>query len=103
MRAALKERLRAKLVSTRGETLVETLVSTLIMSAVMLMLCTAIVAAAKANSAIELSDTLVNVTASAQEAPQELSGWQVTVGGQSAGATVYTQNGFVYYEPSSSN
>lgn len=53
---------RAKIISkeTAGETLVEALISVLIISAVSLMLCTAIVTAAKVNAAIDPGDVIFN-------------------------------------------
>lgn len=109
VRVGFAEKARAKLESERGETLVETLVSTLIMSAVMLMLCTAIVTAAKATAAIDVHDTSVNVAATeSAEEPQEMSGWKVAVKHSDgttdvATASVYSQNGYVYYEPASTD
>lgn len=109
MRCQLFEKAKARLSSARGETLVETLVATLIMAAVMLMLCTAIVSAAKVSAAIDVHDTVVNTAATeSDESPSKLSGWKVNIshsGGTSpqAAANVYSQNGYVYYEPAATN
>lgn len=54
----LKQALCAKLTSDRGETLVETLVSTLIVVGVFMMLCTAIVSAARVTTAVTPEDVL---------------------------------------------
>ena len=99
--------LRAKLASARGETLVETLVATLIMGLVMLMLCTAIVSAAKINATAKASD----ITFDQGAAIKLDSDTTVTVTTPRGGSVemrvddpekkivAYTQNGFVYYEP----
>ena len=98
---------RKKLASIDGETLVETLVSTLIIAAVMLMLCTAIVSAAKVNATIQNDETVFTT-----EGATEISeGFSLTVnhGGSPSPvpAASYkafkTKNGYVYYEPTSSN
>lgn len=99
--------LRAKLASVRGETLVETLVATLIMGLVMLMLCTAIVSAAKINATAKASDIAFNQETAKQltnsttvtiedshERKETLKDDDVT-----KRIVVHTQNGYVYYEP----
>lgn len=93
----------ARIKSSDGETLVETLISTLIVSAVVLMLATAVVTAARVNTAIETEDVAFN-------ANEALS---LTDSGGSVAVTVktdgrqedgpgsfegfYTDNGYVYY------
>lgn len=93
--------IRNRLTSTNGETLVETLVSTLIIAGVMLMLCTAIVSAARVNATISAEDTTFNAT-KATELP-DLSISVSHEDGMAGGATPqvkgWTQNGFIYYEP----
>lgn len=98
--------LRRKLASDRGETLVETLVSTLIIAAVMLMLCTAIVSAAKVNATIQNDETVFTT-----EDREGIEGFSITINQDGSlnlvPATSYnaykTKNGYVYYEPASSN
>lgn len=105
------DRLRAKLASARGETLVETLVATLIMGLVMLMLCTAIVSAAKINTMAKANDITFNqgeampLTDSTTVTITDSHGEQETlsVSGTSIRIDAYTQNGFVYYEPHKNN
>lgn len=98
---------RKKLASIDGETLVETLVSTLIIAAVMLMLCTAIVSAAKVNASIQNDKTVFTT-----EGTTEISeGFSLTINQGSSPSPVpagsykayKTENGYVYYEPASSN
>lgn len=99
-------RLRDKVASRAGETLVETLVATLIMSLVMLMLCTAIVSAAKINATAKASDENFNQSATGGSTAVSLT---VTVKGQDGSPYLlstdaqqidaYTQNGYLYYEP----
>lgn len=107
---AVRHKIASKLKSTSGETLVEVLVSTLIIGGVFAMLCTAIVAAAKVNTAIKPGDTVFNAL--------DAKGTEITVtvsdtesGGGSAlpradasnespangTVTGYVQNGYVYY------
>ena len=106
-------RLRGKVASCAGETLVETLVATLIMSLVMLMLCTAIVSAAKINATAKASDENFNQSATDGSLPagerveamsltvtvkeQGDSGYQLSTATQQIDA--YTQNGYLYNEP----
>lgn len=94
-------RIRNKLTCCYGETLVETLVSTLIIAGVMLMLCTAIVSAARVNATITAEDTTFNATKATV-----LEDFSISVShedGMAGGATPqvkgWTQNGFIYYEP----
>lgn len=95
---------RARIAGEAGETLVETLISTLIVSAVILMLATAVVTAARVNTAIEADDTAFNV-ADAEETSVTLT---VKPDGSAIGTTVphasdsgvrgySTDNGYVYY------
>lgn len=101
-------RLRAKLASARGETLVETLVATLIMGLVMLMLCTAIVSAAKINATAKANDITFDQSA-ATKIEEHFTVAVTTPNGGSVDMKVEdsakkieayaTQNGFVYYEP----
>ena len=95
-------RLREKLADENGETLVETLVSTLILAAVMLMLCTAIVAAAKANAAIRPGETVIDANKAV-----EVQGVSVGVSSDSGDSgsysvSSYAENGLIYYELASS-
>ena len=100
-------RLRAKLSGVGGETLVETLVATLIMGLVMLMLCTAIVSAAKVNASFKADEAVFN-----QTAVQAVSDMTVVITPNLGGASpvtlkagsdgkikAYKQNGYYYYEP----
>lgn len=101
----LMQRLSKKLATNDGETLVETLVSTLILAGVVLMLCTAIVAAAKANTALEVETTVVNVN---ETDPNGISGPTISVKSNSGDnytprVTFYEENGYIYYVPTSSN
>lgn len=113
-------KLRAKLAGIDGETLVETLVSTLIMALVMLMLCTAIVSAAKINAIAKASEASFNQEATGAPFPEEervksltmtvtVNTWDSVNTEYSktldsgAGINAYTQNGYVYYETDSSN
>lgn len=103
MMRELARRARAKLAADRGETLVETLVATLILAGVMLMLCAAIVAAARVNTTLEPKDTVF-------DASSAVSGPAVTISvssdeGDSATPTAdsYTENGYLFYAPRSSN
>ena len=98
---------RVRIAGAAGETLVETLISTLIVSAAILMLATAVVTAARVNTAIEADDTAFNV-ADAEETGVTLT---VKPDGSAAGTTVpqaegasdsgvrgySTDNGYVYY------
>lgn len=94
------KRLRTLFGDKSGESLVETLVSTLIVVAVFLMLCTAVVSAAKVNTSIKPGDTVFDASESSV-----LQGASVTVRGenssesstQSISAHV-SDNGYVYYE-----
>lgn len=105
-------KLRAKLSSADGETLVETLVATLIMSLVMLMLCTAIVSAAKVNASFKADEALFNQAAEDGLAVQPVNDMKVTITPNLVGANpvtlsvgddgvikTYKQNGYYYYEP----
>lgn len=93
----------AKLKNNDGETLVETLISTLIVSAVVLMLATAVVTAARVNTAIETEDVAFNSN-NAQSLSDSGGSLNVTVetnGARSDGSGTfegfYTDNGYVYY------
>lgn len=99
----LAKRARTKLAGKSGETLVETLVATLVLAGVMLMLCTAIVAAARVNTTLEPKDTVFDAASAA-------SGPTITISvtsdnDDSAEPLVdsYTENGYLYYVPRSSN
>lgn len=99
----LARRARANLAGDRGETLVETLVSTLILAGVVLMLCTAIVAAARVNTTVKPEDTVFDVT---NAAPGPSITVSVTPDSGDATAPVvdsYTENGYIYYVLRSSN
>lgn len=96
-------KLFAKLKSDDGETLVETLISTLIVSAVVLMLATAVVTAARVNTAIETEDVAFNLN-NAQSLANSGGSLNVTVEtngdrSDSSGSFegFYTDNGYVYY------
>lgn len=86
-----------------GETLVETLISTLIVSAVVLMLATAVVTAARVNTAIETEDVVFNSNEahSLSDSGGSISIAVTTNGNQkdSVGTIegYYTDNGYVYY------
>lgn len=94
----------ARFSNVSGETLVETLVSALIMGFVMLMLCTAIVAAAKVNAAVDLEGTSSNFTGGTGSAVSSVD-MTVTIGektlstGENGKIRAYEQNGYYYYEP----
>lgn len=102
--------LRAKLADRSGESLVETLVATLIMGLVMLMLCTAIVAAAKINATARANDPSFDQTAASV---QKLNDMSVLISPDTAGVTggtlgsgeggpinaYKTENGYYFYEP----
>lgn len=105
-------KLRAKLSSADGETLVETLVATLIMSLVMLMLCTAIVSAAKVNASFKADEAVFNQAAEDGLAVQPVNDMKVVITPSFTGAgsvtlnagsggkiEAYKQNGYYYYEP----
>ena len=107
----ITEKLRVKLSSDSGETLVETLVATLIMGLVMLMLCTAIVSAAKVNASFKADEAVFNQTADGEQAVQPVSDMSVVITPNLGGASsvslsandgkirAYKQNGYYYYEP----
>lgn len=107
----LARKMRSHLAVETGETLVETLVSVIIVSVVVLMLATAVVTAARVNTAIKAEDTAFNVknassegvnvtltvkpkgSATAETVPQAGDD------GSSGGVKGYcTDNGYVYYE-----
>lgn len=102
----LLSRILARCSDINGETLVETLTSTLIIAGVMLMLCTAIVSAARVNATIQNEDTVFEKKATDTAIP----GTSFTVAVNHSGTTTYvpvnaykSENGYIYYEPSSSN
>lgn len=107
--AQIAKKLRAKLSSASGETLVETLVATLIMGLVMLMLCTAIVSAAKVNAAFKADEAVFNQAGQGALAAQEVGSMTVSVitpGAEASPSVVsggkiktYKQNGYYYYVP----
>lgn len=94
---------RERLVSEQGETLVETLVSTLIVVGVFMMLCTAIVAAARVTTSLTPEDVVLRESAAV--------GTDVTVTITDSSGNVIApsgdpgykidgkaQNGYVFYE-----
>lgn len=105
----IRRRMRAKVAGNTGETLVETLVATLIMGLVMLMLCTAIVSAAKINATAKANDITFNHLAEEDAAPASV-GMTVTIDPAIDGVADitltttdnkikgYEQNGYYYYE-----
>lgn len=101
----LIDKIKAKLSSASGETLVETLVSALIMGFVMLMLCTAIVAAAKVNAAVDIEDTSFDYAATQEGKTVTSVDMVVTIGdkslstGENGKINAFEQNGYYYYEP----
>lgn len=97
------EKLRARLTDISGETLIETLVATLIIALVMLMLCTAIVSAAKINASARDTGTSFNQDAPAGS-PEEVKSIGVNVNivhadnsTSAVSVTGNTQNGYIYY------
>ena len=104
MAKQLIDKIKAKLSNACGETLVETLVSALIMGFVMLMLCTAIIAAAKVNAAVDIEDTSSCFTVGEGSTVTSV-GMEVTIGdktlstGENGKINAYEQNGYYYYEP----
>ena len=98
-------KLKARLSGNDGETLVETLVSVLIIAVVMLMLCTAIVTAAKINATARginasydaTSSTGIEVTVEVSHGSQTDTYTSSTTGLKITGRT---QNGYVSYEAS---
>lgn len=95
----------AKLSSQKGETLVETLVSTLIIMGVFVMLCTAIVSAAKVSTAVTPSDVVFRES---EGKPAAVSVWiedkngnrmnTLATEGESNKITGKVQNGYVFYD-----
>lgn len=107
----LARKIRSRLAVETGETLVETLVSVVIVSVVVLMLATAVVTAARVNTAIKAEDTAFNVANASSKGVDvtltvrpEGSATAVTVpqagdDGSNGGVKGYcTDNGYVYYE-----
>ena len=84
---------------TSGETLVESLISVLIVAAVFLMLCTAIVTAAKINAKAAAIDTSFDETSA--DGVTDVERFEVkftsVLGTSSAEVTGHVQNGYVYY------
>lgn len=84
-----------------GETLVETLVSVLIVSAVFLMLCTAVVTAAKINTTVVATDTVFD-SSKKEDLPE--NSVVVTIKQKNGTETVERRpdgkkmNGYVYYD-----
>lgn len=107
MARLFRNKLRAKLATINGETLVETLVAALIMALVMLMLCTAIVSAAKVNASARDTGTSFNQGAAAGSA-EEVKSIEVSVSivhvdrpATSVAVSGNSQNGYIYYAASS--
>lgn len=106
----LTRKIRSRLAVETGETLVETLVSVVIVSVAVLMLATAVVTAARVNTAIKAEDTAFNVANASEGVDVTLtvrpegSATALTVpqardDGSSGGVKGYcTDNGYVYYE-----
>lgn len=97
----LKRKFSRCLMKDSGESLVETLVSTLIIVAVFLMLCTAVVSAAKVNTAIKPGETVFD-QADSKTISDAVT---VTVTEDATSASVsksvtghVTDNGYLYYE-----
>lgn len=97
--------IRAKLSSEQGETLVETLVSTLVIVGVFVMLCTAIVSAAKVSTAVTPSDVVFRESEGQSAAVtvwvEDASGNTIKtlpVNGESNSIAGKVQNGYVFYD-----
>lgn len=104
---ATTQRVKSVFRDIAGETLVEALISVLIISAVSLMLCTAVVTAAKVNTAIDPGDVIFNSEDAKQlsnanddvsiviKSDSEAGDQAEQVERKSKGMTM---NGYVYYD-----